>query len=134
MLWELFYKLFHFLEMIIKWYYCFYKYFNVYVEIMLTMNKASDQCTYFLITGAIFEQGTDEVQSAFKFAMFNHNQNTTTRKFEFQAFVDVINTADAYKLSRLSKYELCLLVKSTMQRQFLKNLLKLYFDHLSITQ
>nr|XP_012143731.1 PREDICTED: glutamate receptor 1-like [Megachile rotundata] len=51
--------------------------------------------------GAIFEQGTDEVQSAFKFAMFNHNQNTT-RKFDLQAFVDVINTADAYKLSRLT--------------------------------
>ncbi|XP_043525676.1 glutamate receptor 1-like [Frieseomelitta varia] len=51
--------------------------------------------------GAIFEQGADEVQSAFRFAMFNHNQNTTTRKFELQAFVDVINTADAYKLSRL---------------------------------
>ncbi|XP_043486735.1 glutamate receptor 1 isoform X2 [Polistes fuscatus] len=51
--------------------------------------------------GAIFEQGTDEVQSAFKFAMFNHNKNTTMRKFELQAFVDVINTADAYKLSRL---------------------------------
>ncbi|XP_017877809.2 glutamate receptor 1 [Ceratina calcarata] len=33
--------------------------------------------------------------------MLNHNQNTTTRKFELQAFVDVINTADAYKLSRL---------------------------------
>ncbi|KAI4483668.1 hypothetical protein M0804_007928 [Polistes exclamans] len=53
--------------------------------------------------GAIFEQGTDEVQSAFKFAMFNHNKNTTMRKFELQAFVDVINTADAYKLSRLSR-------------------------------
>ncbi|XP_020297376.1 glutamate receptor 1 isoform X7 [Pseudomyrmex gracilis] len=52
--------------------------------------------------GAIFEQGTDEVQSAFKFAMMNYNnQNNTTRKFELQAFVDVINTADAYKLSRL---------------------------------
>lgn len=38
--------------------------------------------------------------------MLNHNQNTTTRKFELQAFVDVINTADAYKLSRLSEYEL----------------------------
>jgi glutamate receptor 3 len=37
--------------------------------------------------------------------MMNHNQNITTRKFELQAFVDVINTADAYKLSRLSKYE-----------------------------
>lgn len=58
----------------------------------------------FCFSGAIFEQGTDEVQSAFKFAMVNHNQNTTTRKFELQAFVDVINTADAYKLSRLSEY------------------------------
>ncbi|KYQ59167.1 Glutamate receptor 1 [Trachymyrmex zeteki] len=52
---------------------------------------------------AIFEQGTDEVQNAFKFAMMSHNQNITTRKFELQAFVDVINTADAYKLSRLSE-------------------------------
>ncbi|KYN08619.1 Glutamate receptor 1 [Cyphomyrmex costatus] len=34
--------------------------------------------------------------------MMSHNQNITTRKFELQAFVDVINTADAYKLSRLS--------------------------------
>ncbi|XP_076633776.1 glutamate receptor IB isoform X2 [Colletes latitarsis] len=51
--------------------------------------------------GGIFGKGTDEVQSAFKFAMLNHNQNTTSRKFELQAFVDVISTADAYKLSRL---------------------------------
>ncbi|KAK9710764.1 Receptor family ligand binding region [Popillia japonica] len=51
--------------------------------------------------GAIFEQGTDEVQTAFKFAMLNHNQNVTARKFELQAYVDVINTADAFKLSRL---------------------------------
>lgn len=54
--------------------------------------------------GAIFEQGTDEVQSAFKFAMLNHNINMTARRFELQAYVDVINTADAFKLSRLSKY------------------------------
>ncbi|KAK7793358.1 hypothetical protein R5R35_008509 [Gryllus longicercus] len=51
--------------------------------------------------GAIFEQGTDEVQSAFKFAMLTHNQNLTGRRFELQAYVDVINTADAFKLSRL---------------------------------
>lgn len=57
----------------------------------------------FLISGAIFEQGTDEVQSAFKFAMLNHNLNVTSRRFELQAYVDVINTADAFKLSRLSK-------------------------------
>ncbi|KAG5677407.1 hypothetical protein PVAND_007167 [Polypedilum vanderplanki] len=51
--------------------------------------------------GAIFEQGTDEVQSAFKFAMLNHNLNVTGRRFELQAFVDLISTADAFKLSRL---------------------------------
>lgn len=36
--------------------------------------------------------------------MLNHNQNVTSRRFELQAYVDVINTADAFKLSRLSKY------------------------------
>uniref|UniRef100_A0A8W7P3J0 Receptor ligand binding region domain-containing protein n=1 Tax=Anopheles coluzzii TaxID=1518534 RepID=A0A8W7P3J0_ANOCL len=51
--------------------------------------------------GAIFEQGTDEIQSAFKFAMLNHNLNVTARRFELQAYVDVINTADAFKLSKL---------------------------------
>lgn len=53
--------------------------------------------------GAIFEQGTDEVQSAFKFAMLNHNLNVTGRRFELQAYVDLISTADAFKLSRLSE-------------------------------
>lgn len=56
------------------------------------------------ISGAIFEQGTDEVQSAFKFAVLMHNQNLTSRRFELQAYVDVINTADAFKLSRISEY------------------------------
>ena len=43
------------------------------------------------------------MQSAFKFAVLAHNRNLTTRKFELQAFVDVINTADAFKLSRLGE-------------------------------
>ncbi|XP_043287148.1 glutamate receptor 1 isoform X2 [Venturia canescens] len=50
--------------------------------------------------GAIFEQGTEEVQSAFKYALANHNQNNT-RRFDLMAYADVINTADAFKLSRL---------------------------------
>ena len=54
----------------------------------------------------MFEQGTDEVQSAFKFAMLNHNVNMTARRFELQAYVDVIKTADAFKLSKLSKYSI----------------------------
>lgn len=55
------------------------------------------------LLGAIFEQGTDDVQSAFKYAMLNHNLNVSARRFELQAYVDVINTADAFKLSRLSR-------------------------------
>ncbi|XP_018318730.2 glutamate receptor 1 [Agrilus planipennis] len=51
--------------------------------------------------GAVFEQGTDEIQTAFKFAVANHNKNLTGRRFELQAFVDIINTADAFKLSKL---------------------------------
>lgn len=54
--------------------------------------------------GAIFEQGSDEVQTAFKLAVFNHNQNNTERRFELQAYVDVIKTADAFKLSKLSEF------------------------------
>lgn len=58
---------------------------------------------WFCFAGAIFEQGTEEVQAAFKFALHNYNGNSTARRFELQAYVDVINTADAFKLSRLSK-------------------------------
>lgn len=63
-----------------------------------------DHMRFDFFTGAIFEAKTDEVQSAFKFAMLNHNLNVSSRRFELQAYVDVINTADAFKLSRLSKY------------------------------
>lgn len=57
------------------------------------------------VTGAIFEQGTDEIQSAFKYALdVHHKQNNTGRKSELQVLMDIINTADAFKLSRLSKY------------------------------
>lgn len=65
---------------------------------------------FYIFSGAIFEQGTDEVQSAFKYAIAIHNQNNTTRRFDLQAYVDVINTADAFKLSRLSEYEKLLIL------------------------
>ncbi|XP_028032188.1 glutamate receptor 1-like [Bombyx mandarina] len=54
-----------------------------------------------IAVGAIFDQNTEEIQNVFKYAMTMHNQNITGRRFELQAYVDVINTADAFKLSRL---------------------------------
>ncbi|CAK1554887.1 unnamed protein product [Leptosia nina] len=54
-----------------------------------------------IAVGAIFDQDTEEIQNVFKYAMSVHNQNISSRRLELQAFVDVINTADAFKLSRL---------------------------------
>ncbi|XP_034839785.1 glutamate receptor 1-like isoform X1 [Maniola hyperantus] len=54
-----------------------------------------------IAVGAIFDQNTEEVQNVFKYAMAVHNQNISSRRLELQAYVDVINTADAFKLSRL---------------------------------
>ncbi|XP_059351464.1 glutamate receptor 1-like isoform X3 [Daphnia carinata] len=54
--------------------------------------------------GAIFEVGTDEMQAAFRHAVsqFNRmNESANGRRYELQAFVDVISTADTVKLSRL---------------------------------
>ncbi|XP_068623671.1 glutamate receptor 1-like [Battus philenor] len=53
------------------------------------------------LRGAIFDQNTEEIQNVFKYALTVHNQNISSRRLEFQAYVDVINTADAFKLSRL---------------------------------
>lgn len=55
-----------------------------------------------LFPGVVFEQHTDEIQNAFKFAMVQQSSPNRSR-LDFQLYVDVINTADAFKLSRLSK-------------------------------
>ncbi|XP_053623555.1 glutamate receptor 1-like [Plodia interpunctella] len=50
--------------------------------------------------GVVFDQNTIEIQNAFKFAMIQHSNANKTR-LDFQLYVDIINTADAFKLSRL---------------------------------
>ncbi|XP_072930624.1 glutamate receptor 1-like [Epargyreus clarus] len=54
-----------------------------------------------IAVGAIFDQSTEETQYVFRYAMTVHNQNISSRRLELQAYVDIINTADAFKLSRL---------------------------------
>ncbi|CAG7829022.1 unnamed protein product [Allacma fusca] len=48
---------------------------------------------------AFWEQNSKDVETAFNFAVMNHNTNK--RKFEILLSVDVINTADAFKLQRI---------------------------------
>ncbi|KAF7990138.1 hypothetical protein HCN44_009873 [Aphidius gifuensis] len=70
--------------------------FVIYVTIVCGISAAPSPEK--IPIGAIFERGTDEVQSAFKYAIAIHNKKNMTH---LQAYVDVINTADAFKLSRL---------------------------------
>lgn len=59
-----------------------------------------------LFEGAIFEMGTDEMQAAFRHAVAQFNRQAegiNGRRYELQALVDIISTADTVKLSRLSK-------------------------------
>ncbi|CAH0716029.1 unnamed protein product, partial [Brenthis ino] len=51
--------------------------------------------------GVVFDQHSDEIQEAFKFAMSQFSNGINKTRLDFQLFVDVINTADAFKLSRL---------------------------------
>nr|QZH55032.1 ionotropic glutamate receptor 11 [Achelura yunnanensis] len=50
--------------------------------------------------GVIFDQNTEEIQNAFKLAMV-HYLNPNQSRLDIQVNVDLINTADAFKLSRL---------------------------------
>lgn len=50
--------------------------------------------------------GTDEMQAAFRHAVAHFNrqpEGINGRRYELQALVDIISTADTVKLSRLSK-------------------------------
>ncbi|XP_066945637.1 glutamate receptor 1-like [Macrobrachium rosenbergii] len=51
--------------------------------------------------GAIFDKDSREIQGAFLYALNEHNQNISGRHFHLHAYVDIISTADAFKISRL---------------------------------
>ncbi|XP_041987389.1 glutamate receptor 1-like [Aricia agestis] len=77
------------------------KMFLILVILLATKSTTAQLQLEKIAVGAIFDQNTEEIQNVFKYAMTVHNQNISSRRFELQAYVDVINTADAFKLSRL---------------------------------
>ena len=64
--------------------------------------------------GVVFDQGTADIQAAFKHALMTFTPLNVSRypdrsgdyaeRFGFTAYVDTINTADAFKLSKLSMF------------------------------
>lgn len=74
------------------------------VQIITYFSENKKKSRYvFSVSGAIFEQGAEEIQSAFKYAINVHNENISVARFKVVAQVDIINTADAFKLGRISK-------------------------------
>ncbi|CAH0703355.1 unnamed protein product [Spodoptera exigua] len=76
----------------------FLKVGNALVTPRLRVSMGGADC---LPSGVVFDQNTEEIQNAFKFAMLQHSNNANKSNLDFQLYVDIINTADAFKLSRL---------------------------------
>ncbi|KAK8373124.1 hypothetical protein O3P69_013084 [Scylla paramamosain] len=53
------------------------------------------------IRGAMFDQDSRVIQSAFLHAIQHYSQNTAGRRLQLHAFVGIISMADAFKISRL---------------------------------
>ncbi|XP_063855121.1 uncharacterized protein LOC135097250 isoform X1 [Scylla paramamosain] len=54
------------------------------------------------VRGAMFDQDSRVIQSAFLHAIQHYSQNTAGRRLQLHAFVGIISMADAFKISRLS--------------------------------
>lgn len=69
----------------------------------------------FVNAGAIFEAGSTAEQTAFKYGLASRNRGVAAeeRRLELQALVNVVNTGDTFKLSRLSEYTFYSLFLST---------------------
>ena len=55
---------------------------------------------YFHITGAIFTNTNEDIQTAFKYAIHLHNTNDSFARFKVEAVVDVVDSDDPFKVSR----------------------------------
>ncbi|XP_063857447.1 uncharacterized protein LOC135098951 [Scylla paramamosain] len=56
----------------------------------------------FSMSGAMFDQDSRVIQSAFLHAIQHYSQNTAGRRLQLHAFVGIISMADAFKISRLT--------------------------------
>ncbi|XP_067134213.1 glutamate receptor 1-like isoform X2 [Centruroides vittatus] len=50
--------------------------------------------------GAIFTPGTEEMQTAFKYALYVHNSNDSQARFKVDPVIDVVESNDPFKIAR----------------------------------
>lgn len=57
---------------------------------------------HFYISGAIFTPGFEDIQTAFKFALYTHNQNESS-EFQVEPLIHVVESDDPYLVTRQCK-------------------------------
>lgn len=56
-----------------------------------------------LFTGAIFTPGSEEMQTAFNYAIAAHNSNDTQARFKVETVLEVLDSDDSYKIGQTCK-------------------------------
>ena len=56
----------------------------------------------FYIWGAIFTPGFEDIHTAFRFALYTHNQNQSS-EFQFQPVIKVVESDDPYLVTHHCK-------------------------------
>lgn len=62
--------------------------------------------TMFIVSsplGAIFTPGSEEMQTAFNYAISFHNNNETQARFKVEPVVEVLDSDDSYKIGQTCK-------------------------------
>lgn len=54
-------------------------------------------------SGAIFTTATEDIQTAFRYALHVHNTNDSSSRFKVEPVVDVVDSDDPFKVSRACK-------------------------------
>lgn len=61
-------------------------------------------CLSLFTLGAIFTPGSEEMQTAFNYAISFHNNNETQARFKVEPVVEVLDSDDSYKIGQTCKW------------------------------
>lgn len=56
-----------------------------------------------LFTGAIFTPGSEDMQTAFNYAIAAHNSNDTQARFRVDSVIEFLDSDDSYKIGQTCK-------------------------------
>ncbi len=55
------------------------------------------------MTGGIFTPGTEDLQTAFRYAIHLHNNNDSLNRFKVEPIIDIVDSDDPFKITKQCK-------------------------------